>query len=542
MRIKKIELKNFKRFTDLTISEIPESAKLVLLIGSNGSGKSCLFESFDWLSKGQLKAFPNYGANTVKEYYRKFELQEMIVYVQFHNEAYIGKKDTNIYNESEVNLANKFIGRSSIRIVPRITNKANPQNISSDSDSPVSYIENDTRFINDIFQYIQNINNSIREPVFQGKQVDVLKIFQESIEPLNKSLINIFEGDESTTIQIAEFQDATPNEAAKLIFKKGSSKINYDLLSHGEKQVVILLINFIVRQEYYKDGIIFIDEMDCHLNTSLQSNLLKEIVDRWIPDDSQLWTASHALGFIDYAQNSDNACIIDFDLLNFDYKQEIIPTSKEKVEVYDVAIPKATIANILKNYRLVVVENKNDEYYNAALGDKGYLFLPANNNREVFLTVKNDKDKIGLRDRDYLRNDELRQIIVKFPNLKILPFYTFENLIYHPENIAEIGVEGYDIQDYIAEIIRQKNEKLISVVSEIGVARSHYVEFKEGVKNDGNIKEITTALQSDDFQIFYPYFNMKNHFNKLYLSKYNLSVLHLTSTNWFKNIIIDTLN
>lgn len=132
------------------------------------------------------------------------------------------------------------------------------------------------------------------------------------------------------------------------------------MLSHGEKQVVILLINFIVRQEYYKDAIIFIDEMDCHLNPTLQSNLLKEIVEKWIPDSSQLWTASHALGFIDYAQK--NHSIIDFDLLDFDFKQELQPLFKDNLEVYEIAIPKNIISSILKNHKLVVVENKNDEY------------------------------------------------------------------------------------------------------------------------------------------------------------------------------------
>ena len=46
MKIKKIHLKNFKRFTDLTIDEIPETAKLVVLIGANGCGKSSLFDAF----------------------------------------------------------------------------------------------------------------------------------------------------------------------------------------------------------------------------------------------------------------------------------------------------------------------------------------------------------------------------------------------------------------------------------------------------------------------------------------------------------------
>ena len=46
MRITKIQVENFKRFTDLTIQYIPDTSKLVLLIGANGSGKSSLFDAF----------------------------------------------------------------------------------------------------------------------------------------------------------------------------------------------------------------------------------------------------------------------------------------------------------------------------------------------------------------------------------------------------------------------------------------------------------------------------------------------------------------
>ena len=55
------------------------------------------------------------------------------------------------------------------------------------------------------------------------------------------------------------------------------------------------------------------DELDLHLNTQLQYNLLKEITENWIPENCQLWTASHSLGFIDYANGSEMAAIIDFD-------------------------------------------------------------------------------------------------------------------------------------------------------------------------------------------------------------------------------------
>ena len=538
MRIKKIELKNFKRFTDLTISEIPESAKLVLLIGSNGSGKSCLFDAFDLLYKAKIGALKKNQMN----YYDKISSNLLNINLEFYSKGSISYADSNPYLVAgNIDLILNFYGRTSIRIIPQIIGKGNPNQIKNNLDKPDTFIENDTRFINDSSQYIENIYRILREPIFRGQQPDTIKVFSEFIAPINHSLLRIFGSDELTTIQIADFQDATLTDAAQIIFKKGDSKINYDLLSHGEKQVVILLINFIVRQEYYKDSIVFIDEMDCHLNTTLQTNLIHEIVTRWIPEDAQLWTASHALGFIDYAQHSDNACIIDFDLFNFDYKQEIIPSSKEKVEVYDVAIPKATITNILKNYKLVVVENKNDQYYNAALGDKGYLFLPANNNREVFLTIKNDKDKIGLRDRDYLRDDEIIAINSNYSNLKILPFYTFENLIYHPDNIDELKMEGFIKENYMEEIVKQKNEKLLEIIGEVGTSRSHYIEFKDGIKNDENIKPIIDSLKSNNLSDFYKFFNMKKHFNRTYMSQINIRPIDLVKTKWFEKIIIETL-
>jgi len=538
MRIKNIHIENFKRFTDLSITEIPETSKLVLVIGSNGSGKSSLFDAFDWLNKGVNKGMP-YNGDEGESYYRKNTISEPVVKIELGNGILIEKHGHFLLKGQDV--VKNFLGRSSIRIVPRISNNANPTNVSSDKDSPDTYIENDTRFINDVFLYIQQINNALREPVFSGKQADTLKIFRDFIEPLNKSLLNIFGGDETTTIQIAEFQDATPGTTAKLIFKKGASKINYDLLSHGEKQVIILLINFIVRREYYKNSIIFIDEMDCHLNTSLQSNLLSEIVSVWIPDDAQLWTASHALGFIEYAKNSPIASTIDLNLLNFDTKKELLPLPKDKLEVYEIAIPKSTIASILSGYKLVVVENKNDEHFNAALGQEGFLFLPANNNREVFLTVKGDKDKLGLRDRDYLRSDEIEQIKQQLPNFKILLFSTFENYIYHPDNIAEMKFEGFNKDQYIAEIIKQKNEKLIDIVAEIGTSRNHYIEFKDCIKDDGNIKPVTKQLQSDHFDDFYLFFNMKKYFNKKYLTRFQYAQSDLSKTSWFKTEILKIL-
>ena len=156
MRIKKIELKNFKRFTDLIISDIPETSKLVLLIGSNGSGKSSLFDAFDWLNKGLFKSLP-YNVDDSANYYKKNVNIDSNVIVEFSDGNLIEKNDSGILKGAT--LMPIFLGRSSIRIVPRITNNPNLDKVSNDMDSPATYIENDTRFINDMFLFFQYINH-----------------------------------------------------------------------------------------------------------------------------------------------------------------------------------------------------------------------------------------------------------------------------------------------------------------------------------------------------------------------------------------------
>jgi AAA15 family ATPase/GTPase len=525
MKIQELEIVNFKRFSHLKISKIPLDAKLVLLIGSNGSGKSSIFDSFDWLSKGRFKGYPTNG----DEYYRKDIGKESSLYISFHEDIKI-RKTGNTF-EGPFEIAKKFFGRSSIRIVPRISNNSNVDAVITDGDSPATYIDNDSRFLNDISLYINQIDFALREPVFKGEQADTLKIFQDQIKPLNDSLANIFGGNEETRIRIAEYRNATPSTNAQLIFKKGESKINYDLLSHGEKQVIILLLNFLVRRKYYENSIIFIDEMDCHLNTFLQYRLLEEIVDKWIPENSQLWTASHALGFIDFAKKSKQASTIDFDLLNFDLDQELYPNDKEDVDIYEIAIPKNLLFEIMSKKRIIFCENQNDEFYQL-MNIKDCLFVGLADSREVFLQIKRDKRYYGVRDRDYLMSSEIQRLKNYYPNLYILQYYNFENYLYHPDNIEELKVEAFEKNEYIKEIRKQKNNSYENILINLKAARS-YEEFKTDKIKSDNIDEITQSLKSEDFETYYKFFDMKK-FSKGYLEKLNLSRTNLCQTSWFK--------
>ena len=538
MKIKKLELINFKRFTHLVINHIPEKAKLVLLIGANGSGKSSVFDGFDYLNKGVFKS--NFTI-APENYYPKNKSALPQINVELADGTILKKAGLTNFQNQEI--AKRFIGRSSVRIIPRITNQSNLSNIATDDDSPASLIENDTRFINDVFSYIQKINEALQEPVFSGKQADTLKIFAEFIDPLNSSLLNIFGGTPKTTIQIIQFKDATSNTPPQLIFKKGESRINYDLLSHGEKQVIILLLNFIVRQEFYRDAILFIDEMDCHLNTALQYNLLQEITEKWIPENTQLWTASHALGFIDYARHSENAVTIDLNLHDFDDKIELAPVIKDNLDVYNIAAPiELLLSLITEGRRVLFCENQNDKFYNL-LGLSNCIFTGLKDSRSVFLAIKRDSRYQSLRDRDFLSDKDIEKLKKIYPNHHILNYYDFENYLYHPDNIAELSPNGFDKKAYINEIKRQKKEKVHYILPKIEAARQTYEEFKTEPKlNYKDTNDIVDDLMSDDFERFYKFFDMKEQFDKTYLSTLNIDKQHLASTLWFKQQIQTILN
>ena len=68
MRLKSARIKNFKRFVDLKIHNLSPNAKLIVLLGPNGCGKSSLFDAF----QRRLKVDQFFGMSTdLMRYYRR---------------------------------------------------------------------------------------------------------------------------------------------------------------------------------------------------------------------------------------------------------------------------------------------------------------------------------------------------------------------------------------------------------------------------------------------------------------------------------------
>ena len=543
MFISKIELKNFKRFTDLTVdlSGINKLPKLVLMIGENGSGKSSIFDAFEWVSQfgkndtpESMVSIHNRFVNELP-YYKKNELNaEAVLYFNDNKVLFKNSNGMSTIENSWVRLA--FYGRSALRSVPQLTRTSigGREGIASqDNDRPRFYIEQDTRFENDVDILAERIVNEI----FVEGRFDANELRKRYIEPINKALQRVFTDDPAISLSLVLIMPPLQGKPVQIRFRKGASEILYDLLSNGEKEVINILFNLFIRRGSFQDTIYFIDELDVHLNTALQYNLIKEITENWIPDNCQLWTASHSLGFIQYAREAKHAEILDFDQLDFDVPQTITPQPKEVLEMFEVAVPKDMMLKVFQGKQIILCENKNDEYYNL-LGLPQKIFVGVQDKRQVYLNVKNTPAYFGLMDRDYLTDQEIQKISQHFPNLKVLNYYAFENYLLHPDNIAELE-PSFDVAAYTADIIQQKNTYRDFILTGIAGARNGYSILKDkNINEDENWKEtIIMALRSDKLEDFYPFFDMKTRFNKNLISSLKLPTSKLVSTNWFKNSI-----
>lgn len=318
MKIKEIHAENFKRFTNITIKNIPESAKLVVLLGSNGCGKSSLFDAFkSWhLHKGYGVNFNNdYCKKIITDSRQSFEL----VNIDFHNKVDYKKRD---------DLHHIFYFRTAYRNSPEIS-------ITSLSriSSPLEYvdgkkmIDNDST-INDNYQrLISETLEKFYSVTNDSKSVKDLR--EELLNMIKEPLHRLFPDLLLTGIGLV-------TEKAELYFSKGNvEKYGYEKLSGGEKAAVDLLLDIVVKSVYYQDTVFCIDEPESHMHTSLQARLLSEIYNL-LPSQSQLWIATHSFGMLKEAKklkehNPNDVVFLNFDGYDFDDNVIIEPSECNKV-------------------------------------------------------------------------------------------------------------------------------------------------------------------------------------------------------------------
>ena len=426
MKVKTIKIKKFKRFTDLTITDIPDSARLIILVGPNGSGKTSLFEAFNYWYR--FKGFGNIGD---RDYYEKKSTYDT------PGNWYQNKVEIEFDQPFEVNnreeIQGKFYFRSAYRNEPDFT----VYNLNKQQD-PTKHIKLETLMQNDITvsENYQRLISATLSGVFEQannlKTVEALR--EELIGKIKHSLSNVFDD-----LNLSSIGDPLSN--GSFYFEKGVSKdFHYKNLSAGEKSVFDLLLDMIIKSIYYPDAIFCIDEPEAHMNTRLQAKVLKELFSL-VPPNSQLWISTHSIGMLKQAEDLEKAfpgsvVFLDFDNRDFDLSELITPAIINKTiwdRFFDLAF--ADFSQLIAPQRIVFCEGTSK--------GRKYKDFDAQIYGKIFESKYHDTKFISIGSSTEIENIENQSIKIVSNILKsssILKFVDRDDK--SPEEIAELLSKG----------------------------------------------------------------------------------------------------
>jgi len=314
MRVRSIHLRNFKRFTDTLLCDIPGDARLVVLVGPNGCGKSSVFDAFlHW-----YRSSAGFGRSSDELYFRKrqdrpFEWDKTVEVVLHGDEK---PKKGSLY----VRTAYRNDPDFSVSSISRTA-------VPSEQVRFGRVIENDQTVSANYQRLVYDTTAGVYDLANRRKAVEELR--EELIGGIRSSMRNVF-GD----LVLKSIQD--PLGTGAFFFEKGEAEsYHYKNLSGGEKAAFDLLLDLHIKKKYFPDAIYCIDEVDAHLHTHVQGALVRELV-AILPGDSQLWITTHSLGVLRMAQEMEvsspgSVCILDFDGVDLDTPTELRPVTLGRV-------------------------------------------------------------------------------------------------------------------------------------------------------------------------------------------------------------------
>lgn len=306
MKLATAHICDFKRFTDLTIADVPHDARLVVLVGPNGTGKSSLFEAFNyWMisARQDYRFDPLYHLKAGGPIAADWNQMLQRIQLSFHD----------FTSDPRQNLAQArktFYFRSAYRHEPDFTINAlnRADDVLMDSHRPTSLISGESR-VSDNYQRI--VSSSI-EALFDPSKTSTTagEITQRIIGRVREGMLRVFDN-------LKLDGPGRPMQDGTFFFTKGvSNGYHYKNLSGGEKAAFDLLLDFIIKAEAFDNTIFCIDEPELHMHTKLQGLLLDELL-RQLPKSCQLWMATHSIGMTRRAMDLHSAKPSEVIFLNF---------------------------------------------------------------------------------------------------------------------------------------------------------------------------------------------------------------------------------
>lgn len=498
MKIKSIKLNRFKRFADLTITDISADVKLVVLAGPNGCGKSSLFDAI--LSWHRM-SWAGLGHNWAQDYHVKQDKQGDIGW----NNAMQLEFHPPLPNDQNGKRKAVYL-RTAYRNDPDFTLN-NVQRVGSavDETRMQRFIDND-RTVSANYQRL--ISHGL-EDVFENEpeSTTIGEFRKKTIGEIQDVMLRLF-GD------LVLNSLGNPLTEGTFRFDKGASRaFSYKNLSGGEKAAFDLLLDIIIKKREFDDTVFCIDEPEAHMSTKLQGALLDELCNL-IPDKSQLWVATHSIGMMRKArdlasENPGSVAFIDMSKKDFDQPQilkPIVPNRAFWHRVLNVALD--DLSELVAPSCVVICEGRpvgtKGSERKAAIDAKCYDLIFGNEYPDVrFLSAGNchdvENDKIALM-------EAIKSLISGTNVIRLI-----DHDDRSPEEISELendGVrvlslrqlEGYLFDDEVLRALCNKHEKpneLTNIIADKTVAIANSVQRgnpKDDIKSASG--EIYNAIKN----------------------------------------------
>lgn len=362
MKLKEIKVERFfKRFTKLTVQGIPETARLIMLAGPNGCGKSSFFDALNlwyavnsgwlnyWTSEYNLKEVQS-GIDVppiLEENRLGTILRSGLPYVGFH--------DYEIDEVARQNNRKVFRIRSAYRNDPEFRIKHFERVGSSLDDrkeQQFRMVDNDAAVARN---YQRLVSQAVGDIFVGSAETTAGQLRKRILGDIQKALLRLF-----PDLKLNSLGD--PLNDSTFRFTKGASQgFEYMNLSGGEKAAFDLILDLVIARREYNNTVFCIDEPESHMNASLQAELLSVLYDL-VPGNCQLMLATHSIGMMRRARdieakNPGSVTFLDFGGRDFDRRQVIEPTVPDRAfwnRVYDVALE--DLAKLVAPERVVICE------------------------------------------------------------------------------------------------------------------------------------------------------------------------------------------
>ena len=318
MKIKNLHIKEFKGLRDISINfeKNDEPLDLVVLAGSNGSGKTRILESISRYFQYNI----NYKRNNIEAgiFYEEKE-KKCISNVQdfFYGLEYFSNHEVNnpLY-EKHIEIKNKLDILPKIIYVPTEINFQKMDVASTTLVQEYKFINIvDTNLIKDIPSYIAT---KMISEMFKNKNEKVEDIQRKVFDEINEIFENL-----NIDVKVEDISQDGRN--ITLFTNPSGDKFDINELSSGEKQ--LFLRTLAIKMLNPENSIILIDEPELSLHPKWQQKIVD--VYRKIGENNQIIIATHSPHILGSVRK-ENIMLLDKD----DKGQIVVRTGDELYDSY----------------------------------------------------------------------------------------------------------------------------------------------------------------------------------------------------------------